>query len=136
PPPSDPPAGRFLPFPTAAKPPRVYLEQAGEGIPLLCLHTAGSDSRQYRALLNDAAILAQFRVIAFDLPWHGKSSPPVGWQQGEYRLTARAYVDTIMAVIDALGLDRPVCLGCSLGGRAGLYLGLAPARGFRAPIGG
>jgi len=131
----EPAVGRYLPLTIAGKSHRLYLEQAGEGIPLLCLHTAGSDSRQYRVLLNDAAILAQFRVIAFDLPWHGKSSPPVGWQQGEYRLTARAYVDTIMAVIDALGLDRPVCLGCSIGGRVVLHLALEQARRFRALIG-
>ena len=28
----------------------------GRGIPLLCLHTAGSDGRQYRGLLNDERI--------------------------------------------------------------------------------
>ena len=27
---------------------RVYLEEAGRGIPFLCLHTAGSDGRQVR----------------------------------------------------------------------------------------
>ena len=32
---------------------RIYWEEAGQGIPLVCLHTAGSDGRQYRALLND-----------------------------------------------------------------------------------
>ncbi len=32
---------------------RVYFEHAGQGIDLLCLHTAGSDARQFRALLND-----------------------------------------------------------------------------------
>jgi len=131
----EPAVGRYLPLAIAGKSHRLYLEQAGAGIPLLCLHTAGSDSRQYRALLNDAAILAQFRVIAFDLPWHGKSSPPVGWQHSEYRLSARAYVDTIMAVIDALGLERPVCLGCSIGGRVVLHLALEQARRFRALIG-
>ena len=26
---------------------RVYFEEAGEGIPLVCQHTAGSDGRQY-----------------------------------------------------------------------------------------
>ena len=55
---------------------RIYWEEAGEGIPLVCLHTAGSDGRQYRALLNDKKILTKFRVIVFDMPWHGKSSPP------------------------------------------------------------
>ena len=30
---------------------RIYWEEAGQGIPLVCLHTAGSDGRQYRACL-------------------------------------------------------------------------------------
>ena len=101
----------------------------------MCLHTAGADSRQYRGLLNDAETLAKFRVIAFDLPWHGKSSPPAGWHKGEYKLTSRAYVDTIMAVIDALGLDKPVVMGCSIGGRIVLHLALEHATRFRALIG-
>ena len=36
---------------------RIYFEEAGQGIPLLCLHTAGSDGRQYRAVLNDSCLL-------------------------------------------------------------------------------
>jgi pimeloyl-ACP methyl ester carboxylesterase len=131
----EPAVGRYLRLPIAGKPHRIYVEEAGRGIPLLCLHTAGSDSRQYRALFNDAGILERFRVIAFDLPWHGKSSPPAGWQNTEYNLTSRAYVDTIMAVVDALALDRPAVIGCSIGGRVVLHLALEHARRFRALIG-
>ena len=80
-------------------------------------------------------ILADFRVIAFDLPWHGKSSPPAGWHKAEYKLTSRAYVDTIMAVVDALVLDKPVVMGCSIGGRIVLHLALEHAARFRALIG-
>jgi pimeloyl-ACP methyl ester carboxylesterase len=127
--------GRYLPLEVDGKRYRLYVEEAGSGIPLLCLHTAGSDGRQFRGLMNDKALTSQFRVIAFDLPWHGKSSPPSGWQEIEYRLTSRAYVDTVMAVIDALGLERPVCMGCSIGGRIVLHLALAHARRFRALIG-
>ena len=58
---------------------RIYVEEAGKGIPLLCLHTAGADSRQYRHLLNDTALTERFRIIAFDLPYHGRSTPPDGW---------------------------------------------------------
>ena len=76
-----------------------------------------------------------FRVIAFDLPWHGKSSPPAGWHKAEYKLTSRAYVDTIMAVVDALELDKPVVMGCSIGGRIVLHLALEHAARFRALIG-
>ncbi len=131
----EPVVGRYLHLAIGGKPHRLYVEEAGEGVPLLCLHTAGADSRQYRALLNDPEILERFRVIAFDLPWHGKSSPPAGWQNGEYKLTARAYVDTIMAVVDALDLDRPAVIGCSIGGRVVLHLALEHARRFRALIG-
>ena len=55
---------------------RIYVEESGAGIPLICLHTAGSDSRQFRHILNDKEITKKYRVIAFDLPWHGKSNPP------------------------------------------------------------
>src|SRR4029078_452403 len=114
---------------------RLYVEEAGSGIPLLCLHTAGADSRQYRGLLRDPDILTRVRVIPFDLPWHGKSSPPAGWHKAEYRLTSRAYVDTILAVLDALRLDKPVVSGCWIGGRIVLHLALEHARRFRALIG-
>jgi pimeloyl-ACP methyl ester carboxylesterase len=131
----EPVTGRYMHVAIGGKPHRIYVEEAGEGIPLLCLHTAGADSRQYRALLNDPTVLEQFRVIAFDLPWHGKSSPPAGWQTSEYKLTSRAYVDAIMAIVEGLGLSRPVVIGCSIGGRVVLHLALEHARRFRALIG-
>jgi len=127
--------GRYLGLELEGQTHRLYVEEAGTGIALLCLHTAGSDGRQFRALMNDAAITQHFRVIAFDLPWHGKSSPPEGWQDREYRLTSAAYVNCVLAVADALGLERPVCMGCSIGGRIVLHLALAAPQRFRALIG-
>lgn len=114
---------------------RIYFEEAGQGIPLLCLHTAGSDGRQYRAVLNDPAITKDFRVLAFDMPWHGKSSPPPGWQNEDYRLTTGSYTGMIMDFVRALGLERPVVMGCSIGGRVVLDLALKHARELRALIG-
>lgn len=132
----EPIVGRYLRANLLGKPHRIYFEEAGQGIPLLCLHTAGSDGRQYRSLLNDPAITGNFRVIAFDLPWHGKSSPPAGWQDiEEYRLTSRDYVDIITGVCDALHLDRPVAMGCSIGGRIVLHLALEHPDRFDAVIG-
>ena len=49
----EPIVGRYLRSAIGGKPHRLYVEEAGEGIPLLCLHTAGADSRQYRGLFND-----------------------------------------------------------------------------------
>jgi pimeloyl-ACP methyl ester carboxylesterase len=114
---------------------RIYYEEAGEGIPLLCLHTAGADGRQYREILNDPDITSRFRVISFDLPWHGKSSPPVGYQKQIYKLTTDLYVDTVMAVKNVLQLENPVVMGCSIGGRAVLHLALRFGEEFRAAIG-
>lgn len=100
----------------------VYFEEAGIGAPLLCLHTAGSDSRQYRHLMCDEEVTSNWRVIAFDMPAHGRSSPPDGWWKREYRLTTETYASTVMAFVDALGLKQPMVLGCSMGGAVALEL--------------
>jgi pimeloyl-ACP methyl ester carboxylesterase len=131
----EPVTARYLRLELLGQPHRVYVEEAGSGIPLLCLHTAGADSRQYRALMNDARILERYRVVAFDLPWHGKSSPPPGWQRTDYRLSSRDYVEIILRMADALALERPVALGCSIGGRIVLHLALEHPERFRALIG-
>jgi pimeloyl-ACP methyl ester carboxylesterase len=131
----EPNAGRYLHLDLLDAPHRLYFEEAGQGIPLLCLHTAGSDARQYRGLMNDTRITKNFRVIAFDMPWHGKSSPPAGWQRREYQLTSRDYVRMILEVADALALERPVAMGCSIGGRIVLHLARERPERFRALIG-
>ena len=131
----EPVTGRYLRLDIEGRPHRLYFEEAGDGIPLLCLHTAGADSRQFRALMNDAAVTKQFRVIAFDLPWHGKSSPPPGFEAEVYRLTTDGYVGIVMAVKQALGLVDPVVMGCSIGGRVVLHLALRHGDEFRAAIG-
>jgi pimeloyl-ACP methyl ester carboxylesterase len=131
----EPIVGRYLKLDLGGRPHRLYVEEAGQGIPLVCLHTAGADNRQWRHLLNDAEITRHFRVLAFDMPWHGKSLPPVGWQDEEYRLTTQGYIDLILAFVRALGLERPVVLGCSIGGKIVLELARLHAATFRALIG-
>lgn len=131
----EPTVGRYLNARILGHQQRLYVEEAGEGVPLLCLHTAGADGRQYRGLMNDPAITARHRVIAFDMPWHGKSSPPAGWHNEEYRLTSSDYTTMILEVIDALDLDRPIVVGCSIGGRIALHLALEHPDRFRAIVG-
>jgi len=131
----EPITGRYVRFAFEGRAQRVYFEEAGQGIPLLCLHTAGSDSRQFRGLMNDARVTDRFRVVAFDLPWHGKSSPPAGWQLEQYRLTSATYTGLILAFVQAMGLEKPVVMGCSIGGRICLHLALEHAARFRAIVG-
>jgi pimeloyl-ACP methyl ester carboxylesterase len=131
----EPITGRYLNLEIDGVPHRIYFEEAGQGVPLLCLHTAGADSRQYRHLLNDPDVTNRFRVIAFDLPYHGRSNPPDGWWGERYLLTTAAYVASIRAVWSALGLERPVVMGCSMGGAIVLKLAADYQRELRGVIG-
>lgn len=128
-------SGGYVHFDIQGQSHRVYFESAGTGPVLLCLHTAGSDSRQYRGILNCTAITERFQVVCFDLPYHGKSSPPAGWQQREYQLTSQLYVDTIIGFMQAMDIERPLAMGCSIGGRVVLHLALQHPEKFRGLIG-
>jgi pimeloyl-ACP methyl ester carboxylesterase len=131
----EPVVGRYLALTLGGRPHRIYVEEAGGGIPLLCLHTGGADTRQYRHLMTDDTVTSRFRVIAFDMPLHGKSTPPDGWHETEYRLTLDDYTQTILGVCEALQLDRPALLGCSIGGRIILHLAVSHPQAFRAMVG-
>ncbi|MSQ18491.1 MAG: alpha/beta hydrolase [Betaproteobacteria bacterium] len=112
----EPITGRYVAVKDGGETYRVFFEEAGQGIPLLCLHTAGADSRQWRHVLNDPEITKRFRVIAFDFPYHGRSTPPDGWWLKKYQLTTMNYLSMIRAVWQTLELERPVVMGCSMGG--------------------
>ena len=131
----EPIVGRYLTLSIEGRDYRIYFEEAGQGTPLVCLHTAGSHSSQFRHLMCDPAVTDHFRVIAFDMPWHGKSSPPLGWQDEEYLLTSDFYVAAIMAFIDGLALDKPVVMGCSMGGRVVIRLAIEQGGQLGAVIG-
>ena len=116
---------------------RVYYEQNGSGIPLICQHTAASDGRLWRHLLNDEEIARKFQVIVPDLPYHGKSLPPqsVEWWRQEYRLTKQFFIDFQIELAHALNLHRPVFMGCSMGGQLAVELAIERPDEFRAVIG-
>ena len=114
----------------------MYYEEAGQGIPLLVGHTAGSDGRQYRHLLCDEEVTSKFRVIAFDLPYHGKSLPPYGvnWWEQEYKMTRDFMLDFPQALSEALQLDSPIYMGSSMGGHLAIDLALYRPDHYRATI--
>jgi pimeloyl-ACP methyl ester carboxylesterase len=117
---------------------RVYFEEAGEGkIPLLLQHTAGSDSRQARHFLEDPDFQKHFRMIAYDLPYHGRSLPPMStrWWEKPYVLTKSFLIDFILELSRKLKLDRPVFMGSAMGGMLALDLAYYHPDDFRAVIG-
>ncbi|WP_084484147.1 alpha/beta fold hydrolase [Nocardia anaemiae] len=111
---------------------RTYYEEAGTGDQVVLLqHTAGADGRQWRHQLADPEFQSRFRMIAYDLPFHGRSLPPTAqrWWQQAYRPTREWLMDFVEAFSDALELERPSFMGCSVGGQ--LALDLAAYRGER-----
>jgi pimeloyl-ACP methyl ester carboxylesterase len=132
----DPITGRYVYLTVEGVEYRVYYEEAGEGIPLIVGHTAGSDGRQYRHMLCDKEVTNRFRVIAFDLPFHGKSLPPYGerWWEQEYNMTKSRMMAFPNALSDALGLQRPVYMGSSMGGHLAVDLASCHNDRYRATI--
>ncbi|MFJ4170743.1 alpha/beta fold hydrolase [Paenarthrobacter sp. NPDC089714] len=131
----DGPVGRYVTCEINGERQTIYYESAGQGPAVVCLHTAGSDSRQYHEMLADPELTSKYRVIAFDLPGHGKSMPAGKWWLREYRLTRSLYIETVRAFCKALNLDTPMVVGCSMAGSLVLHLALEHADEFTGVIG-
>lgn len=87
---------------------RVHRTGPDDGAPLLYLH---SGFGEVGALpLFDHLAAEGFRVTAPELAGFGRSDPAPGWHHIE------DVVFDLRALLDALGLDRPVVVGSSLGG--------------------
>jgi pimeloyl-ACP methyl ester carboxylesterase len=115
---------------------KVFYLENGSGQPLICQHTAGCHNHQWRYLLEDEEITRNHRVIAYDLPRHGKSDPPRNqeWWKEDYKLTAQFYTDFIVALCDALDLKKPIFMGSSFGGNVALQLAWRHPDRFAAVI--
>ncbi len=118
---------------------RIYVEENGpaDGVPLLCQHTAGNNCQEWRHLLADEELTDRFRIIAHDLPYHGKSVPPTTgeWWTEDYTMTAKRFAETLVSLADALELEDPIYMGSSMGGNICLELADWYPDRFRALIG-
>lgn len=95
----------------------IYLEISGEGPAVVCVHTAGQSGVQYREVLEELPALG-YRVIVPDLPGHGRSAPA---STGPINDLHR-YAEVCWGLVDALHLERPFVVGCSIGGKITLDL--------------
>ncbi len=132
----DMPVGRYVHIDVDGIDHRIYFEEAGEGIPVILQHTAGSHGTQWRHVLEDSELLRKFRFMAYDLPFHGKSIPPTNrkWWTETYKLRGEFLRRFVLAFSKALNLERPVFMGCSVGGVLALDLASRHAEEFRAVV--
>lgn len=126
--------GRYVPVTVDGTTYQIYTESAGSGRPILCMHTAGADGRQFHGLMADPALTATHRLVSFDLPFHGKSPPPPGAIPGAWRLTTDLYVALIMGFVAAAGLEKPIALGASMSGEICLELAYRHPEAFSGII--
>src|SRR5450759_5199863 len=91
----------------------AYVDE-GSGDPVVLLHGWGGQAASMTPLI--AALRDRYRVITFDLPGFGGSSPPpVPWGTPEYAV----FVERAVA---SLGITRATYIGHSFGGRIGIWL--------------
>jgi pimeloyl-ACP methyl ester carboxylesterase len=98
---------------------RIDYADAGNGAPVLLVHSSVSGNRQWRKLM--AQLGGSFRVIAPNLRGYGGSTP---WH-GERAQTLADAAQVVLDLIDALELDAPLrIVGHSFGGARVSHLAL------------
>jgi pimeloyl-ACP methyl ester carboxylesterase len=108
---------------------QIGVTVGGTGVPLLFLHGLGLSGRVYVRLLSRVAGLG-FLVIALDAAGHG-ITPNLPHNAGD--LARR--VDLTRRALDALGVEKAVFMGHSMGGRMVVRLSaLAPERVLAAVL--
>jgi pimeloyl-ACP methyl ester carboxylesterase len=87
---------------------RLHYVVAGQGRPMVLLHGDSASALDWRWVLPDLA--RQARVHALDFPGHGDSAKP------RTPYSPKRFTDTVIAFLNALGIDEAVLVGHSLGG--------------------
>ena len=87
---------------------------AGDGVPIVLLHPGVGDSRVWDLVVP--GLTGRHRVVRYDVRGYGRSAAPTS----EFSL-----LDDLTAVLDQLGLERVLLVGCSMGGGTALSLALA-----------
>ncbi len=109
-----PPTGRFIDIAGQS----IHYTDQGSGPAILFIHGLGGQTRNFPPAVIEP-LARSHRVVVFDRPGSGFSTRP-------YNAAAnlRAQAATVAALIERLGLHRPVLVGHSLGGALALTLAL------------
>lgn len=109
-----PPRGKFIQISTG----QLHYIEKGEGPPILMIHGLGAQLGNFDTGLADD-LARDHRVIAVDRPGMGWSDRP-----DDADASPRAQAALMVEVIEALGLEKPLIVGHSLGGAIAMCLAL------------
>lgn len=96
---------------------RIHYVETGEGRPIVFVHGLGGQLHHFRHPIFP--LLTGYRLIALDRPGSGYSERATG---ATARLPEQA--DIVVKFIEALGLEKPLLVGHSLGGAVALTVAL------------
>ena len=99
---------------------RIAGEASGEGSSIVLLHGLTA-TRRYVVMGSRVLERSGHRVIAYDARGHGASSPPR--EPGAYGYDRLS--DDLAAVLDALGVERAVLAGASMGAHTAVRFALS-----------
>ena len=103
---------------------RIWYAERGAGIPVVLVHGNTGSSRWFERVMD----VPGCRTIALDMPNFGHSGPL------PHEPAIDRYADSVMAFLRALGIDRPVLAGHSLGGAVTISLAVRHPALFRGLI--
>ena len=84
---------------------RIFREARGAGAPIVFVHGFSFDARMWEQQF--AAFAVTHHAVRYDLRGFGRSDLPAG---------PYSHVEDLQALINALGLEKPLLVGLSLGG--------------------
>jgi pimeloyl-ACP methyl ester carboxylesterase len=100
-----------------SRPQVAYIDQGSGDTVLLLIHGLGGNAGFWR--YNIAELARHHRVIAVDLPGHGRSQ-----KDGAYPYDMEFHAATLSRLVTELGLEQVVPVGHSMGGQIAMTLAL------------
>jgi 3-oxoadipate enol-lactonase len=93
---------------------RLAYEVAGEGPPVVLVHAAIADSRQWDR--EFARLTERRQVLRYDMRGFGRSTPPPG---------PLSHARDLLGLMDNVGFERAALIGSSMGGRVAMEIAVA-----------
>jgi pimeloyl-ACP methyl ester carboxylesterase len=106
---------------------RMHCTDTGAGPAIVLLHGINANHRSFDGWVRELSL--DHRVIAVDLPGHGLTGP-----DPRQRYTWREMAVLVCGLTEAIGLDRFVLAGNSLGGAVALEFALSHPEKLRALV--
>jgi pimeloyl-ACP methyl ester carboxylesterase len=94
-----------------------YLDSGGAGPALVLIHGWAGNCWNWMSVYHELA--QENRVIALDLPGHGKSECP-----GGFTFTMPALADFVVRVMDELKVEKASLVGSSMGGAVAAWIAI------------